>query len=88
MGKVYLKSQISSDTGTRVLDNTTFLHIVSVWISLTRSNFLKNANITFSGNTNIPEMFQYSPKLGRSSYLSKLCSVPSGIVGDVIAVAC
>ena len=50
------------DTGKRVLDNTRpFLRssIVSFWI--------KNVNITFSGNTGTPVMFQYSPILGRSS---------------------
>ena len=57
------------DTGTRVLDNTKpFLRssIVSFWMTQYQ-HVLKDVNITFSGNTGTPEMFQYSPILGRSS---------------------
>ena len=43
-----------------------FLRSSIVSFSITQ-HILKNANITFSGNTGTPEMFQYSLILGRSS---------------------
>ena len=43
-----------------------FLHS-SIVCSGCHQHVLKNVNITFSDNTGAPEMFQYSPILGRSS---------------------
>ena len=70
--KIYLGKSILQvpDTGTWVLDNTRpFLRssIVSFWITPARSKERTFVNITFSGNTGTPEMFQYSPILGHSS---------------------
>ena len=55
------------DTGTRVLDNTKPFWCSSIFASGSHQHVLKNVSITFSFNTGTPDMFQYSPILGRSS---------------------
>ena len=55
------------DTDTQVLDNTRHFFILILFASGCYQHILKDVNITFSGNTGTPAMFQYSPILGRSS---------------------
>ena len=59
--KVYLKSQIVVHEYWAILDH---ICVPSFWKA---QRVLKNVNITFSGNTGTPTMFQYSPIQGRSS---------------------
>ena len=62
--KVYFRSQIL------VHEYWTILHhfgIPVLFASGSHQHVLKNVNITISGNSGTPEMFQYSPILGRSS---------------------
>ena len=62
--KVYFKSQIL------VHEYWTILHhfgIPVLFASGCHQHVLKNINITFSGNTGAPEMFQYLPILVCSS---------------------
>ena len=62
--KVY--SQVPN-TGTRVLKNTRPLNVPVLFASVCHQHVFKDVKITSSGNTITPEMFQYSPILGRSS---------------------
>ena len=62
--KVNFKSQILVHEYWAILDH---FGVPVLFASGCHQHVLKNANITFSGNTGTPEMFQYSPILGRSS---------------------
>ena len=62
--KVYFKYQIQVHKYWTILDN---FGIPVLFISGYSQHVLKKVNVTFSGNNSTPEMFQYSPILGRSS---------------------
>ena len=62
--KVYFKSQILVHEYWTILDH---FWVLVLCTSGCHQHVLKNVNITFSGNTGTPELFQYSPILGRSS---------------------
>ena len=64
MEKVYFRSQILVHKYWTILDH---FGIPVLFASGYNKHVFKNANITFSGNTGTPEMFQYSTILGRSS---------------------
>ena len=71
--KIFGKSVLQvPDTGTRVLDNTVLNHfcVPVLFASECHQHVLKNVNITFSGNTGTPGMFQSSPILMRYSSIS------------------
>ena len=63
-GKVYFKSQILVHEYWTILDH---FGVPVLFASGCNQHVLKNVNITFSGNTDTPEMLQYSPILGHSS---------------------
>ena len=62
--KVYFKSQILVHEYWTILTHS---GVPVLFASGCRQHVLKNVNITFLGNTGIPEMFQYPPILARSS---------------------
>ena len=62
--KVYFKSQILVHEYWTILDH---FCVPVLWASGWHQHVLENVNITFSGNTGTPEMFQYLPILGHSS---------------------
>ena len=63
-GKVYFKSQILVHAYWTILDH---FPVPVLFVSGFHQHVPKNVNITFTGNTGTPEMFQYSPILGCSS---------------------
>ena len=63
-GKVYFKSQILVHEYWTILDR---FGVPALFASGCRQHVLNNVNITFLTSTGTPEMFQYSPILGRSS---------------------
>ena len=77
--KVYFKSQILVHEYWTILNH---FGVPVLFASGCHQHVLRNVNITFSGNTGTPEMFQHSPILGCSSIWDLKYTFSQTSIGD------